>query len=212
MYAQTTRVKRMSDAELLSMNDMLIALSPEEVIAWAFERFGERLVASTSFGSNAAVLLHLVAASRYGIPIIHIDTGDVPKDNKRYADELREKLEISVHIYGSENPLSEEESRLHRKGEDGLREFYKLRKLEPMRRALDEHGADAVLYGVRADQSAYRRTLHPIETDTQGVLRIYPMLRMTSTQAKDYIIDNRLPVHAQGYPGEKAKMECGLHV
>ena len=49
-----------SDLDLSPINEQLVNASSEKIIEWGFQTFGDRLVMSTSFGIQAAVMLHLV--------------------------------------------------------------------------------------------------------------------------------------------------------
>jgi phosphoadenosine phosphosulfate reductase len=195
-----------------SINARLATMSPQQIIDWAFGKFGETLVASTSFGSNSAILLHMIARSDYPIRIIHIDTGDLPEENRMYAKELVSKLKISLTTYRSEDPFSEHDSYLRSQGDAELQQFYERRKLKPMRRALFELSAQAILHGIRADQNKFRNTLQHVEKQNDGRLRIYPLLNMSEFDATRYVLENALPVHSDGLPKQKENIECGLHI
>ncbi len=58
-----------------SENTELEQLDAIDRVAWAWDRFGEYLVVSTSFGLHSAVMLHLVSTVNKEIPIIFVDTG-----------------------------------------------------------------------------------------------------------------------------------------
>ena len=55
-------------------------------------RHGERLVATTSFGVQAAVMLHLIKEHAPDIPVVFIDSGYLFAETYRYAAELTELL------------------------------------------------------------------------------------------------------------------------
>ena len=44
-------------------------------VRWAYKEYGDKLVLSTSFGIQSAVMLHLVTTQIPKIPVVFIDTG-----------------------------------------------------------------------------------------------------------------------------------------
>src|SRR3546814_12438691 len=92
-------------------------------------------------------------------------------------DELAEKLDLNLKVYRARVGIAWMEARLGRlweKGLDGLQRYNRLRKVEPMQRALKELGVRTWVAGLRRDQSTSRTgidflelrdgrwTLHPI--------------------------------------------------
>jgi len=170
-----------------ALNAALTERSPLEIVQWAYEHYEGYLVASTSFGKNSAVLLHMLANT--GVPIIHIRTNDMPRGNRAYEEQLLRRLVISMRNYAGPLP-----------------------KAALMRQALKVHGAKAILSGVRAAQNEHRGTLRHIERRDDGIFWIYPLLHLTHEEAARYIKENDLPVHEDGLPGDKKEPECGLHI
>ena len=64
------------------------AAPAEERIRLAYQHYGERLVLSTSFGVQSAVMLHMVTQIIPQIPILFIDTGYLFPETYRFAAEL----------------------------------------------------------------------------------------------------------------------------
>ena len=74
-------------------------VTAEERVRWAVENFGAGLVMTTSFGIQAAVMLHLVTRVVPDIPVIFIDTGYLFPETYRFADELVRRLALNLRIY-----------------------------------------------------------------------------------------------------------------
>src|SRR5664279_4477861 len=73
--------------------------TPEERVRWALENFGEGLVLTTSFGIQAALMLHLVTQIVPEIPVIFVDTGYLFPETYRFADELAGRLRLNLRVY-----------------------------------------------------------------------------------------------------------------
>ena len=191
-------------AELEEANQAFETASATEVIAWAAERFGERLVMSSSFGAHSAVMLHLVHRVAPRTPVILIDTGYLFPETYRFADELQQRLDLNLHVTTPAMTAARQEAlfgNLWEQGEDGVKEYLRINKVEPMSRALDELGAEAWLAGLRSNQTAHRAGLRRIGVQ-DGRIKVHPILRWSSEQVAAYLEEHDLPVHpllAEGY-------------
>lgn len=216
----------------------LAPLGAGERLAMLRDRFGKRLVASTSFGLQAAVMLDLISEHAPDIPVIFIDTGYLFPETYRYAEELRNRLNIDLRVYHPQVSAARMEAlwgNLWEQGNEGLDRYSVLTKIEPMDRALRELGADVWISGVRRSHSSTRAD-RPFAEQQKKTLKVYPILDWPDAQISAYMHDRGLPPHplaAQGYVtmgdwhstrpaldgldaeatrynGEK--YECGLHL
>jgi len=202
------------------------------------ERYGASLVATTSFGVQAAVMLHLIHAHAPDVPVVFIDTGYLFPETYRYAEELVKMLELDLRVYQPAMTAARQESlfgRLWESGPDGHSRYAVLNKIEPMDRALKELGADVWLSGVRRSQSS-TRAFRPLAEQQSKTLKVYPILDWPDARVAAYFHEHRLPRHpleAAGYAtmgdwhstrprvaGEDSEgtrfdgvqYECGLHL
>ncbi len=196
-------------AELLldlgCVNRRLANARADDVVAWAARQFGEGLVLSTSFGIQSAVMLHLVSRAAPQVPIVWVDTGYLPPETYHYAEQLRERLDLNLHVYQSPISPARMEAlhgRLWESDDDEAYERYdRLRKVEPMQRALAELGATAWLSGVRAQQTEHRAGLDVVGRQG-GRYKISPILSWSAKDVFDYMKAHHLPQHPlfeQGY-------------
>ncbi len=230
--------------DLPMLNAKLAGLDPVELVRWSIDNFGDCLVMSTSFGIQSAAMLHLVTQVRPNIPVLWVDTGYLPAETYRYADQLTKRLDLNLHVVQSEMSPARMEAthgRLWESDDPADLDLYdRIRKVEPMRRALDDFGVQAWLAGLRASQTDYRRDLPRISFDG-GRYKILPILHWSSRETYYYLERHGLPHHPlfeQGYatvgdwhnsrplkPGESPrdqdarhtryhglKQECGLHL
>lgn len=176
----------------------------EEVVRWASELFGGRLVMSSSFGATSAVMLHLVSRVVPDVPVIFLDTGYLFPETYQFAEALRERLGLRLEVYGPKMSAARQEAlygRLFDGDDDDLARYLEINKVEPMRRALDELDAAAWVAGLRAEQTAYRASLRKVERQ-QGVFKVHPILDWTAEDVHDYLELYDLPHHplyAWGY-------------
>ncbi|MGB0414043.1 MAG: phosphoadenylyl-sulfate reductase [Coraliomargarita sp.] len=215
----------------------LEGLSAVERVRWAYEQHGDQLVLTTSFGVQSAVMLHLVTSQIPDIPIVFIDTGYLFPETYRFAEELTERLNLNLKTYRSLKSAAHQEAihgKLWEQGLEGLDQYNKMNKVEPMNRAVKEIGATAWLSGLRRNQSSSRENRKVAEKQNK-IWKVYPILDWSDRDIYNYLTENSLPYHPlwdQGYvsvgdwhstsklgEGMSAedtrfgglKRECGLH-
>jgi len=192
------------DSDLDQQNRALGASTPEELIEWASERFGEKLIASTSFGATSAVMLHLVHRLAPRTRIICVDTGYLFAETYQFAEELIKRLDLDVRFYAAQMSPARQEAlygKLWEQGEEGVKRYLQINKVEPMQRAIRELGAEGWMAGLRSEQTDHRAGLRRIDRQ-DGRLKIHPILHWTGEQIASYMERYDLPYHPmfeQGY-------------
>ncbi len=181
------------------------SLDANQLIQWASLVAGDRLVMSTSFGIHSASLLHLVTRLLPEIPVVWVDTGYLPAETYRFAEELTERLNLNLKVYQSPISPARMEALYGRLWElndaEALDRYHRSRKVEPMQRALEELGATAWLAGLRAEQTEHRKTLRRANRQW-GRLKVLPILHWTAKDVHEYLRTHDLPYHPlfeQGY-------------
>ncbi|MGC9524370.1 MAG: phosphoadenosine phosphosulfate reductase [Limnospira sp.] len=226
--------------DLDRVNAHLETADATKVVEWASDTFGSGLVMSTSFGIQSAVMLHLVTRVVPDIPVIWVDTGYLPAETYRFAEELSDRLNLNLKVYQSPISPARMEAlygRLWEQDDVGaLNRYDQIRKVEPMQRALGELNATAWLAGLRADQTAHRQTLRRVDRQSDRY-KVYPILNWHSRDIYQYLTAHDLPYHPYfnlGYTtvgdwhssrplmaGDESdrdtrfrglKQECGLHL
>lgn len=192
------------DAELDRDNRSLSAATPKEVVEWAVAHHGKRLVVSTSFGATSAVMLHLVSEVAPGTPIICVDTGYLFPETYRFAEDLIQRLSLDVRFYSATMSAGRQEAlygKLWEQGDEGVKRYLQINKVEPMQRALNELDATGWIAGLRAEQTQHRAGLRRIDLQ-DGRVKIHPILDWTSADMDAYMAERELPYHpmvGQGY-------------
>jgi phosphoadenosine phosphosulfate reductase len=184
--------------DLDAINSQLANATAEQAIEWASQTFGDGLVMSTSFGIQAAVMLHLATKIVPDLPIIWVDTGYLPAETYQFAEQLIERLNLNIKVYQSPISPARMEAiygRLWAQNDvESLNRYDKIRKVEPMQRALKELNATAWLAGLRRDQTDHRKTLQRI--DLQGEqYKILPILDWNAKDVYEYLTAHDLPYH-----------------
>ena len=173
-------------------------------VRWAVERFGDGLILTTSFGVQSAVMLHLVTQVAPRIPVVFIDTGYLFPETYRFAEALREKLDLNLKVYTPQMTAARQEALYGKRWEQGadpLKHYNLINKVEPMDRAVRELGAVAWLAGLRRSQASSRERL-PVVQQQNKVTKIHPIIDWDNRTVHRYLTEHGLPYHPlweQGY-------------
>jgi phosphoadenosine phosphosulfate reductase len=198
----------MDGATILSPKDSalpdLSLLSAEERIGWALAHLPGVHALSSSFGAQAAVLLHMATRIAPKLPVILIDTGHLFPETYRFVDELSERLSLNLHVYGPTRSaawLAARHGPLWEQGLAGIERYNRLHKVEPMQRALKELGVGTWIAGLRRSQSRSRAAT-PILEWQGGRHKLHPIADWSDREVWMYLKQHDLPWHPlwhQGY-------------
>ena len=211
--------------------------SPQQVLDWAFETFGNTVAISSAFGAEGMVLIDMASRVRKDFRLFTIDTEFLFPETYSLIDRIEQKYEIKIErAFSLLSP--EEQERVHGTAlwaRDPDR-CCNLRKVEPLRRKLSDLAA--WITSIRRDQTSFRKDARKIEWDAKfGLVKVNPIADWSSQQVWRYLHEHSVPynsLHDQNYPsigcthctravrpGEDsragrwpgtAKTECGLHV
>jgi len=182
---------------LAAINRSLEPLSARQRVEQAVEHLPAPHVLSSSFGAQSAVMLHLVNQVIPKIPVVLIDTGYLFPETYRFIDELTGKLGLNLKIYRSDSSAAWQESRygkLWDKGLEGIEQYNRINKKEPMERALKDLRAATWFSGLRRAQAKTRAQIAPIELK-RGRFKVHPLFDWTDRDVGRYLKENGLPYH-----------------
>lgn len=236
MISMSEGVQAVTDVE--KVNAAFSGMAAPERLAWLYEQYGSRIVMSSSFGLQAAVMLDLVRKHAPEVPVVWIDTGYLFPETYQYAEQLIATFGLNVKVYQPKLSAARQEAlygKLWEQGQEGNASYSLINKVEPMDRALKEFGADIWISGLRRAHSNTRAN-RAFAEQQKNTIKVYPILDWADAQVASYFYDNKLPRHpleAEGYQtmgdwhstspvteGGSAessrfngeKYECGLHI
>ena len=226
-----------ADPKPEELSALLEPLKAHERILQLKEIYRSRVVASSSFGLQASVMLHLISKHAPEIPIIFVDTGYCFPETYQFAHSFIEDWELDIRVFNPAITAARQKAlygNLWEQGEEGNKKYALLNKVEPMNRALSEIGGDVWLSGLRRSQSS-TRVERAFAEKQKATMKVYPILDWADAQLEAYYQEHDLPRHPleeQGFltmgdwhstrkpnAGETAedtrfggtKYECGLH-
>lgn len=222
---------------LAELNAWLSGLTAPRRIEWALESLSGEHALSSSFGAQSAVALHMATRARSDLPVILVDTGYLFPETYRFVDQLTERLGLNLKVYRPQVGIAWMEARhgrLWENGVEGIDRYNRLRKVEPMNRALQELGVRTWIAGLRRSQTAQRAGIDFLELK-DGRWKLHPLADWSDRDLGQYLARHDLPYHPlwdQGYvsigdvhttrplqPGMREedtrffglRRECGIH-
>lgn len=210
--------------------------SAEDLLVWAFEKFGNELVLGTGFGPSGVVLIHKIVQLDLPIKVFCLDTNLLFEETYSLWDKIEREFEITVE---SVSPILtlEGQAELHEE------ELWKsdpdkccyLRKVLPLQKYLSNKSG--WITGLRRSQSEMRKTIQKIEwDDANQVFKLNPLAYWSQEQIWGHIDEYNLPYNPlqdEGYPSigcipctepatdqdersgrwkNMEKTECGIHL
>jgi phosphoadenosine phosphosulfate reductase len=182
---------------LAALNRAFGPLSAQHRVEQALELLPGSHVLTSSFGAQAAVMLHLVNTVIPKIPVVLIDTGYLFPETYQFIDQLTEKLDLNLKIYRSDASPAWQESRfgkLWSQGVEGIERYNRMNKKEPLDRALKELHAGTWFSGLRRVQAKTRAETQPMEFK-RGRYKVHPIFDWTDRDVGMYLKEHGLPYH-----------------
>jgi phosphoadenosine phosphosulfate reductase len=215
----------------------IIDTSPAEFVLEAMiHRFPGTIALVSSFGTESAILLHMISEIDKATPVVFLDTGKLFPETLAYRDLLVAQLGLSdvriIRPNGKQLAAWDPDGRLWQKDVDLC---CAIRKTNPLDEALENF--DAWITGRKRSQGGSRTNMNLVEAGPDGRTTVNPLAFWDDAQIEDYFVSHNLPRHplqAQGYtsigcatctlvprPGENKrsgrwagldKTECGIHM
>ncbi|MGA9545314.1 MAG: phosphoadenylyl-sulfate reductase [Candidatus Sulfotelmatobacter sp.] len=213
------------------------AWSPEQLLGWAFDTFGDRVAISSAFGAEGMVLIDIASQVRQSFRLFTLDTEFLFPETYNLMDRMEQRYGITIErVYPLSSPEEQEREHGPSLWQRNPDLCCNLRKVEPLQRKLGE--LQAWVTSIRRDQTAARASAGKIEWDHKfGLVKVNPIVDWSSKQVWHYIREHDVPyneLHERNYPsigcthctravrpGEDpragrwagfVKTECGLHV
>lgn len=181
-----------------------LGLSPDMLLRAAiYQEFPGKIALLSSFGADSALLLAMVAEINPAIPVLFLETDKHFPETLDYVETLRELLGLTNIIF-----LKPRDEMLARIDGDGTLWQHQpnrccwLRKVEPLKRGLEEGGYHALITGRKRYQTEHRSQMDAIEMGEDGVFRINPLSEFGREEITAGMQRRGLPQHplvAKGY-------------
>ncbi|MBI2926258.1 MAG: phosphoadenylyl-sulfate reductase [Verrucomicrobia bacterium] len=227
--------------EVNELNRRFDTAPTEEVLAWAWERFGTRAAIGTSFQGAGLVMMHLAKLGQLPFPVFTLDTGllfaETVEQKKRLEDFFGYGIEALEPDLTVDQQAAANGPELWNRDPDLC---CTIRKVFPLQSKLAD--LDCWITGLRRQQSETRASIDVVELYVfdaiagRDIVKLNPMANWSREAVWKHIHDHHIPynpLHDQGYrsigcwpctrktangESERAgrwtgfkKVECGIH-
>jgi len=221
---------------LAAESQRLETASPQEIIAWAVEKYFPKLTMATAFGPEGCAIIHMLSEIEPRVYLFNLDTGYQFKETLELRDRIAQRYGMVVELKQPSTTVAEYEAMhggpVYKTNPD---QCCAERKIKVLKQAAV--GWSAWMSGIRRDQSPDRAAAPIVGWDKKfGLVKISPLANWTKKDVWKLITQHDIPynpLHDQGYTsigcwpctravmfGEderagrwsgSAKTECGLH-
>ena len=189
------------------LNAELENKTPQEVLTYCVNHFGQSIALSSSLGLEDQVLTDMLVKINPKTSIFTLDTGRLFPETYDLIDRTCSKYKISIKIYfpnkeDVEQMVNQKGINLFYHSVENRKECCRIRKIVPLKRAFN--GLDAWICGLRREQSVTRTNMEMVECDSDnGLVKVNPLINWSERDVWEYINQHSVPVtplHKQGFP------------
>jgi len=194
---------RLSQADLVALNRTFDDRSPQELLLWAKEIFGERIAAMSSMQESGNVICHMLYSTPVSMPVVFVDTGVLFQETLDTRDRLMKHYGLTIHTFEPSLSMEEQTSRygILYLTPDGQKQCCEMRKSEPLDAVKGQY--DALVGSLRRADGGRRGVCPILAIDSRlNCLRINVLANYSDEQLDGYIREHEVilnPLHAQGY-------------
>lgn len=182
----------LSPAEVAAADATLADATPPEIVGWALDTFGRRLVLTASFADTT--LIDIATGVDPDIEVVFLDTGFHFAETLNAVRRAMDRYALNLTVLRPEPDAADLWAA-------GTKACCDARKVEPLDRYLAGH-ADAWLSGLRRADDPGRADAPIVSIDKRGLIKVNPIAAMTDEQYQRYIAEHDVLVntlHLDGY-------------
>jgi phosphoadenosine phosphosulfate reductase len=181
--------------------------TPEEVLKFFYEYFGDKIALSSSLSIEDQMLTDICLKINKKARIFTLDTGRLFPETYQLIDKTNLHFNIHIEVFFPdyqqiESMVNYQGINLFYESIEKRKECCRIRKIEPLRRAFS--GLEAWICGLRKEQSVTRQDIRKIEWDeNNNLLKINPLIDFSEEMVWNYIHACQIPynrLHDKGFP------------
>ena len=125
---------RLSQARLAPLNSLFNDQSPEEILIWAKETFGERVAALSAMQEAGNVLCKMISSLKLDIPVLFVDTGVMFQETLDTRDRLVNEYGLNIRTLSPTMTMAEQTEKhgVLYLSVEGQKQCCHLRKVDPL--------------------------------------------------------------------------------
>jgi phosphoadenosine phosphosulfate reductase len=194
--------------ELEDAAEKLEKAPPQDILAWAIDRFNPGVSLACSFGLQSVACIDMLAKSDLlrAVEVFYLDTGVLFPQTHQTRLRIQAKYHFRAIRVAAELSWEEQEAKfgglLYERGKEGINQCCEIRKNEPSRKYLATR--TAWITGVRRSHTKTRADVPVVHWDYKhNLVKINPVAAFDDATMWAYIKANDVPynpLYDQGYP------------
>jgi phosphoadenosine phosphosulfate reductase len=195
---------RLSQIDLVDVNQTFEERTPQELLIWARETFGTRVAAISAMQRAGSVICHMLSQLGLEVPVLFVDTQVMFEETLETRDRIQREYGLDVRTLTPDMSMQEqcEEFGVLYTSPEGQEKCCHMRKVEPLLAVSGKF--DAFISSLRRGDGGQRAQTPILAVDPEtNTLRVNPLATFTNEQFDAYISEHEVivnPLHAQGYP------------
>jgi len=193
----------LTQADLQPLNQTFEERTPEELLRWARDIFGERVAALSAMQMAGSVVCHMIHRLHLQMPVVFVDTGVMFQETLDTRDRMSRDYGLEMVTLMPRLTMEEQTQKfgvLYLTPE-GQKECCHMRKTEPLLSAKGRY--DALVGSLRRADGGRRDSCPFLMIDPEmNCLRVNVLANMTDEQLNAYIAEHQVivnPLHHQGF-------------
>ncbi|GIX03018.1 MAG: phosphoadenosine phosphosulfate reductase [Planctomycetaceae bacterium] len=194
---------RITQADLIPLNQAFEERSPTELLRWAYSVFGDRLAALSAMQMAGSVICHMISQQKLNIPVVFVDTGVNFQETLETRDRLAAEYGLEIITLRPRLTMEQQtaEYGVLYLTPEGQKQCCYMRKIEPLIAAKGRW--DCFIGSLRRAEGGRRHHCPILAVDPQmNAIRLNPLVNMSDEEMEQYIVQHRVivnPLHYQGY-------------
>lgn len=195
---------RLSQADLIELNKTFERRTPQELLRWAKDMFGERVAAISAMQRSGSTICHMLYSMKLEMRVLFVDTGVLFPETLETRDRIAREYGLDIVTLAPKQSMPEQidEYGILYMNPEGQKQCCDLRKNQPLLQVTDEY--DALIGSLRRSDGGPRAECPILFVDPKmNCLRVSPLVNFSDEQVEAYITEHNVilnPLHAQGYP------------
>jgi phosphoadenosine phosphosulfate reductase len=195
------KMASLSQADLVDLNHKLEERTPQELLQWASQTFGNRVASISAMQKSGTVVCHMIHASGADIPVLFVDTGVMFQETLETRDRVISEYGLNVISLHPELTMEEQTEKfgvLYLTAE-GQERCCHDRKVEPLRKVAGDY--DAFIGSLRRSDGGKRAVCPILSVDVEtNTVRINPLAEFDDDHLAAYISEHNVIVTAARLP------------
>jgi phosphoadenosine phosphosulfate reductase len=194
---------KLTQADLAPLNQTFEERTPQELLRWAKQVFGDRLAALSAMQQAGSVVCHMMSQLNLETPVLFVDTGVNFQETLETRDRIAHDYGLRIITLKPELTMAEQTAKygvLYLTAE-GQQQCCDMRKTEPLLKVRGEY--DCLIGSLRRSEGGKRDRTPILSVDPpMNCVRVNPLVNFHDEQMEHYIAEHRVivnPLHSQGF-------------